>query len=393
MGTESTYSVFQPDDFDSFVCTGALCPDTCCIGWWDIVLDDAALARYHKVRDEDFRSMLERAVAWEEENGERIAVIRMGAGNRCPFLRNDGWCSIQRKTEEKNLSVTCRTYPRVLYHFRGGEAFRSLCVSCPAAAERVLTRKTPIEFIEAETSAEWEEGLRVGGREEHLKKTALPLREHLMHILRDEKFSVRDRMLRCNTFLWKAPSAGGHHAEHHLEQLIAEDETAAADGSIVCDVSAEEKREALLFVLKARRQNPALRPDFASRLEDAILHAADKESYDADMELYGAFADKKLQLFWENYLLLQVFQDMLPTEEGVSEGEAWTKLVIAFAAVLALVRTDFAANPDEWTVEKAVLPVQLGVRFIKHDSAFMEQVYSAARERGELKTFCAALIG
>ena len=390
MGTERVYLVSQPDDFEDFICTGALCPDSCCIGWWDIVLDDAALERYHKERDGEFREMLAHAVAWEKEDGRPIAVIRMGAGKRCPFLRNDGWCSIQRRTEEKNLSMTCRTYPRVLYHFRGGEAFRSVCVSCPAAAEQVLLRNTPLTFVEKEVPASWEDGLRVQGREEHIKGTAGIVRAHLMEIVRDENLTLADRIRKCDAFVWKVESFSGHHAEHHIMQYIDEEE---AGGISYAPVSEEVHLAAVRSVLKMRRQNPSLRPDFASRLEDVLFHTSEIKSWRDNLEFYDAFAKKRLRLFWMNYLLLQIFQDMFPTEETNQTGEIWTRLIIVFSLVLSFVQTDFITSPDDWTGKRAAAAVQLGVRFAKHDDAFLNQVLAAVGEKAGLREFCRELIG
>jgi hypothetical protein len=142
-----------------------------------------------------------------------------------------------------------------------------------------------------------------------------------------------------------------------------------------------------------RRQNPSLRPDFASRLEDVLFHTSEIENWRDNLEFYDAFAKKRLGLFWMNYLLLQIFQDMLPTEETNLTGEIWTRLIIVFSLVLSFVQTDFITSPDDWTVKRAAAAVQLGVRFTKHDDAFLNQVLAAVGEKAGLKEFCRELIG
>jgi hypothetical protein len=57
------------------------------------------------------------------------------------------------------------------------------------------------------------------------------------------------------------------------------------------------------------------------------------------------------------------------------------------------VQTDFITSPDDWTVKRAAAAVQLGVRFTKHDDAFLNQVLAAVGEKADLREFCRELIG
>ena len=202
--------------------------------------------------------------------------------------------------------------------------------------------------------------------------------------------TLADRIRKCDAFVWKVESFSGHHAEHHITQCIDED---AAGGISYAPVSEEVHLAAVRSVLKMRRQNPSLRPDFASRLEDVLVHISEIEKWSGNLEFYDAFARKRLELFWMNYLLLQIFQDMLPTEETNQTGEIWTRLIIVFSLVLSFVQTDFITSPDDWTVKRAAAVVQLGVRFTKHDDALLNQVIAAVGEKVGLREFCRELIG
>ena len=51
-----------PDYYKEFTCIAGECPATCCAGW-QIVIDDEALERYKKIRDEK----LKESIDWKEE--------------------------------------------------------------------------------------------------------------------------------------------------------------------------------------------------------------------------------------------------------------------------------------------------------------------------------------
>lgn|GEM_PF-2504559 len=67
-----------------------------------------------------------------------VARVRLTKEQRCPFLCGDGLCFIQRRSEESNLSETCRTHPRVLRFWGQGYGELSLQVSCPHAADLIF---------------------------------------------------------------------------------------------------------------------------------------------------------------------------------------------------------------------------------------------------------------
>jgi hypothetical protein len=111
----------------------------------------------------------------------------------------------------------------------------------------VLLRNTPLTFVEKEVPASWEDGLRVQGREEHIKGTAGIVRAHLMEIVRDENLTLAERIKKCDAFVWKVESFSGHHAEHHIMQYIDEEE---AGGISYAPVSEEVHLAAVRSVLK-----------------------------------------------------------------------------------------------------------------------------------------------
>jgi len=54
----------KPHYYDNFKCIADKCPSTCCAGW-QIMIDEGALEKYSKEKDE-FSHRLKNSIDWEE---------------------------------------------------------------------------------------------------------------------------------------------------------------------------------------------------------------------------------------------------------------------------------------------------------------------------------------
>lgn len=127
-----------PDYWDEFHCLAGECPDTCC-GQWEIVVDDAAKARYLSVEGPLGQQIRQ---ALTTIDGETCMVLEHGT---CPLLTKDGLCPIVTQLGEDFLSTTCHTHPRFTEVY-GGYEESALSVSCPEAARLLLTKTEPLTF-------------------------------------------------------------------------------------------------------------------------------------------------------------------------------------------------------------------------------------------------------
>lgn len=127
---EALYPAYYPE----FHCLVGACPDSCCQGDWEIVLDEEALALYAKV-DGLLGQAIRKAITVDEE-GDQVLAMENG---RCPLWDADGLCRIQRNLGAEALCRTCFQFPRIVQDY---EAFaeHDLSLACPAAAALVLSR-------------------------------------------------------------------------------------------------------------------------------------------------------------------------------------------------------------------------------------------------------------
>lgn len=127
----------RPDFYERFACIADKCPDTCCAGW-QIMIDEDSLKRYGKAEGE-FGKILENSIDWEEgcfyQNNKR-----------CAFLNDKNLCDLYLALGEKGFCDTCRNYPRHVEEFEGLREL-SLSLSCPVAAEMILSNQRMPDFL------------------------------------------------------------------------------------------------------------------------------------------------------------------------------------------------------------------------------------------------------
>ncbi len=134
----------RPIFYDAFCCTAEKCPDTCCAGW-QVVIDEESLNRYADAKGE-FGMRLRNSIDWQEGCFYQY-------NKRCAFLNEKNLCDLYAVLGSDALCDTCRKYPRHVEEYEGLREW-SLSLSCPKAAEMILTQQGFPEFIVEEDDKE-----------------------------------------------------------------------------------------------------------------------------------------------------------------------------------------------------------------------------------------------
>ncbi len=143
---ENTVRYIKPDYYDDFTCVAAACPDTCCAGW-QIVIDEESLEKYSEVEGA-FGRRLVNSIDWQEGCFYQY-------GRRCAFLNDKNLCDLYTELGEGALCATCKNYPRHTEEYEGLREL-SLSLSCPIAAQMILSQEKFPEFVEYEDDKEEE---------------------------------------------------------------------------------------------------------------------------------------------------------------------------------------------------------------------------------------------
>lgn len=135
--------VLYPAFMDSFHCTGASCPVTCCCSDWNIYIDRETWKRYRHMTEpaELVRQFSESIVSCEPESDFKNAKFNFEG--YCPFL-NQGWCRIYQELGEAAMSEVCKTFPR-LYRLAGNRLEYSGDPACPEIVKIILSSKNPLD--------------------------------------------------------------------------------------------------------------------------------------------------------------------------------------------------------------------------------------------------------
>lgn len=135
------YNIIEPKYFGEFKCTGSACPQNCCGRWGRVLWTDEEYERLVlREMPEELRVKIGSAFA-REQNFWNISLIN----SACPFLSENGLCSLQLAFGEEILSATCAMYPRASV-FNNSVLTRGCYTSCPEVLRILFTDENALEI-------------------------------------------------------------------------------------------------------------------------------------------------------------------------------------------------------------------------------------------------------
>jgi len=164
-----------PDYYPAFRCIAGACRHSCCIGW-EIDVDEASLQRFSRVEGELGQRLRENI---DRENG----CFRLGDGERCPFLNQEGLCDLIIGLGEDCLCQICADHPR-FRNFLSDRTEMGLGLCCEAAAELILMQQEPVSFLTLEDD----------GGDEEPDGSFLAFREKLFAMVQDRSLPMVQRV-------------------------------------------------------------------------------------------------------------------------------------------------------------------------------------------------------
>lgn len=213
-----TMKIRIPDDYDSFACLGGICPDNCCIGD-ELVIDDETWRFYQTIQGETadrLRSVLKEAETQDDDDGP---VHCLSVEGRCPFLNDSNLCSLYLAYGARAQSRICAGYPRCEEPLAGAVE-KSLILSCPEAARRLIIRRTPQTFLTEETDGPGIEETR-GIRADEL--AAVEERDELITLIQDRTQPLSERLKDALRFCRERSGSFCFAGEYLIGTLLSAD--------------------------------------------------------------------------------------------------------------------------------------------------------------------------
>lgn len=133
------FTTIYPDFYKDFCCKADRCQHTCCAGW-EIDIDASTAAKYQQLTGAVGEAIRQNIV---EVDGNW--QFRLCAGDRCPFLREDGLCELIRKVDESILCDICTNHPR-FFVVVGDYELAGVGLSCEKSCELLLADEKSLYF-------------------------------------------------------------------------------------------------------------------------------------------------------------------------------------------------------------------------------------------------------
>ena len=277
--------LIAPDYYTDFSCIAGACRHSCCIGW-EIDVDEDALARYEAL-PAPFGDTVRNSIDFIGDSPH----FRLGTGERCPFLRQDGLCEMILRLGEDALCQICTDHPRFRSYF-GDHTEIGLGLCCEAAADLIVRREAPMSLI----TLSHDDAPSVSDPQE---QTLLSFCDMLLSILQDRSLSMEERLEELSETCACPPERPLSEWAEKLMGLERLDEGWTALLSTLCS-AASEKDASLLHTPAWERAFEQLGVYFVYRhLPDALE--------DGDVSSKAAFAVLSLRLL--RALCSRLFED------------------------------------------------------------------------------------
>ncbi len=192
----------QPEYYGDFKCIGGDCKFTCCAGWL-ITWSDEEIAKVKNAPEcsEELRALLDSSFKKMDGDDKTMNAVKLGEGQRCPFLTEESLCKIQRELGAEYLSHTCSHYPRKFCQIQDPVTgkpthfYRSCALSCPEVTKRLVFDKKAMNLVNIPVKQDTllhgvikDEDRIKAGHEEYLYRGEMF--ELFYNLISDKKYSV-----------------------------------------------------------------------------------------------------------------------------------------------------------------------------------------------------------
>jgi lysine-N-methylase len=388
-------NVFQPKYMTEFKCICSSCTDSCCAGW-DINIDEDTYNKYINSNG-SFKELLEGKFLENKNEHDSFnhGFMILKEESRCPFLNTDMLCDIHGGFGEENLCITCKSYPRV-YNIVDEVYEKSGLPSCIEVCTRAFLNKDKMEFVEGtEDILEKEiEIRRIIDTEafegtESLIQYFWDIRVISINIMQNRNFSIEERLNILKKFYEQVKELHNIQEFDEIEELLedfnnesvdyetlkgkkfiesngfyqslVEDELINNIRSVKLKKCIEEYKTGTIKVEKMYN-NTEIKAEHTTSLVDICCCFGKIHDYVKELE-------DNSHVF-ENYLVNQIFKDLVPFNKGESLIDSVKVLINSYRIIKAYVIGIAVNSEEEITGEKIIRVIQALSKEIEHNKVF-----------------------
>ena len=172
-----------PEYYKNFHCISSECKDNCCVGGWQIDIDEET-AEYYSTVNGDFGKKLRDNIDYDN------LCFKLKDG-KCPFLDNNNLCGIYKELGEEHIGVVCDQFPRFTEYF-GNVKERGIGLACEEAAKIILTDRSNFSYSETDTD---EDVFDDSEFDSSLADMLMLLRDEFMYVIEKTDYTFNQKMI------------------------------------------------------------------------------------------------------------------------------------------------------------------------------------------------------
>lgn len=388
----------SPAYMRDFRCIGQECEDSCCLGW-QVNIDHDTYQKYKNSKDEVlapmFKAYIKRVRRGNKKNAKSNDYAHIkGASVRCEFLSCKSLCMIQERLGEDYLSNTCHDYPRIINKV---DRFveRSLTLSCPEAARKVLLNPELMSFDQSEEPAD-SRGMIFNTVSTNNKNNQLGefwlVREFLISLLQNRNYTIEMRLILMGKFTEFMEEYKSREDFVNMVRSFHEQVESLNLVEVMSDLPTNYDFQARLAIeiLEERMQMKGLSRRYLDILAPVLQGIKYGFSAEVIAENFKKTIKEKYQPFMaqhsyllENYFVNAVFKDLFPFR-----GRRFMDEYCRLMAIYSVVRLHLIglSAMDELNLDNVVYVFQTIARQIDHNATFVNKIVNKIREAGFLST-------
>jgi len=372
--------LLRPYYFDEFKCTGGACKDSCCIGGWDILVDEESAKAYKRV-DGEFGETLRNSVVFGDVN-----KIKLDKNKCCPLVNKEGLCDVYINLGEEKMPMVCKQYPRMFRQFNDILEY-DVSLSCPEVAAVLVKSNSSIDFLIDDMPDE--NKAIIDADKLQLLNGLTAGRGLSVDIMQMDNVPLWKRMFICIHIADKIQHQINTNAMDSLKEKIAMFQNDEYIMSLVQSLDTIEENISLKsynyvsilgIVLKLKLSNEKFVSLLVETGNFVNNHMSDKfdDEFDQLMKKFDLANNSKI---FENFNVYFLFHYYMNAYESYNINKSITCMVAAYSLIkmIAMVRwynNGFTISDDEWTDI-----LYLYSRDIEHGKNLMNELHEQMKEK------------
>ena len=367
---------------NDFKCIGPNCIDTCCAGW-DINIDENTFKKYESDKG-NLKELINGKYLKNSESGDSFnyGFMKITKDNKCPFLNDNLLCEIHGKCGEENLSITCRRYPRV-FNIIDDIYEKSGLPSCEEICSKAFLNKEKMEFIEIEEELD-EDSIEIRRvidtdafiGSDNLIQYFWDIRVISINIMQNRNFSIEKRLCLLKSFYKNLETLKNKENFYEIEDLlerIIEDPsniTEFIDSSTIVPLSITNN------FFKIILDGNLLNKIIGTRLK-ILLSNLNKDKnllnniHKYDLKSLNNYFTQYSYIF-ENYLVNQIFKDIIPFNTGEDLNQSIDKLINTYKLIKSYLILWNISSQNEISEKNIIYVIQALSKDLEHNKVFKD---------------------